>query len=183
MKKRKKVFYFITLFTLLVFSISCASTAVNDNKIEQTEQIIETKIEDSTEVLIEPSTPVVEEAPAVSLYKDKRYITHNDLKRFGQFIVIYNDTSDEFTQLDIFDEAMYAKQKTINNLFKEAEKLDYREQVWIDLDEHPTLQKALLEGSERLFVINAITDNGDFYTKTWNPFLDFWDITMLKQKI
>jgi hypothetical protein len=178
MKKRKKVFYFVALFTLLIFSISCASIPINDNKIEQTEQIVETEIEDSVEVLVEPSTPVMEDIPAVSLYKDKRYITHNDLKRFGQFIVIYNDSSDKFVQIDIFDEAMYAKEKTINNLLEEDDKLDYREQIWIDLDEHPSLQKALLEGPERLFVINAFNDLGDLYTKTWNPFLDFWDITI-----
>jgi hypothetical protein len=178
MKKRKKVFYFVALFTLLVFSISCASTPVSDNKIESVAQIIETEIEDSAEILVEPIAPVIEDIPAVSFYKEKRYISNNDLKRFGQFIVIYNGSSDKFVQIDIFDEAMYAKEKTINNLLKEEEPLDYREQIWIDLDEHPALQKALAEEPERLFVINAFTELGDLYTKTWNPFLDFWDISI-----
>ncbi|MFA7671500.1 MAG: hypothetical protein WCY53_04485 [Sphaerochaetaceae bacterium] len=186
MKKSKKIPYFLTLFVLIAFTLSCATTvefAEEEVIAEQTNSTVNaevlTTVEEELEAPLEEyvlSTDV--DKPIITAYKDRRVITANEVERFGQFIVVYNDTDTILTQIDIFDEAMFAENGEIANLLEENEELPYWEEIWIDLDKHSNLKKALSSGPERLFVINALNDDGEMYFRSWNPFLDFWDITL-----
>lgn len=186
MKKGRRLPYFLTLLVLIAFTLSCATTLASTEEEVLAGQInstgnteVLTGVEGALETPFEEFVSSVDvDKPVITAYKDRRFVTLNGVERFGQFIVVYNDTDTILTQIDIFDEAMYGENGEIVNLLEENGEVYYREQIWIDLEKHPKLKQALSSGPERLFVINALNDDGEMYFRTWNPFLDFWEITL-----
>ena len=194
MKTIKLSFLFIVFFIVLLFSMSCAS--VDTDKLESdgtssvvaetTEQVVVAapsvqaekipvqvaeEITEATDEMILPTKSIAR------VIENKRFVTYADVPRYGDYLIISNDTGFSLAQIDIFTEAMYRSSDTMENLINDMP-LEEGGQRIVKLQEYPELYEALLAKDDSIYIVNAIDTDGDYYVYTWNPATDPWDVVI-----
>ena len=71
------------------------------------------EITEATDEMILPTKSIAR------VIENKRFVTYADVPRYGDYLIISNDTGFSLAQIDIFTEAMYRSSDTMENLNNE----------------------------------------------------------------
>ena len=154
-------------------SVSCTSTSV----VETPAPIVEEPV---VEVVVSPdpveAAPVTRASKAALTVPD-RYVKVRPVTRYGDRLVVTNQTGYTLNRLDLFSDTMYLNSPYMRNLFGD-EPLADRDSRDIVLDQHPDLKAAVETRDGSLLTLNALDLDGDMYYRAWDPEADPWHIIM-----
>nr|WP_319475079.1 hypothetical protein [uncultured Sphaerochaeta sp.] len=177
----------ILVLGLLLLLVSCATSPTAEPMHEiESEAISPALIEAAPSLAPETETlRTALDAPQTSiaqLIKPKRVFRYGDVPRYGEYLIISNETGYTLVQLDIFNESMYRLSDQMDNLL-EPEALIHHGQQRIALFKFPLLQQTLEQQGTESYAVNAIDIDGDRYSFSWLPETDSWNIEITEDEL
>jgi hypothetical protein len=166
--RRFAVLVFVGLLFLL---FSCASTESVETLAPEVPLVTEAP---STEVAPDVDTSPVSIATLVVPKRAAKFI---QVPRYGDHLIIGNDTGFTLTRIDVFNAAMYGESTDMENLLG-GTLLGDQQEYRVDLSDFPPLATALQSKQDEMFIVNAIDHEGDLYHFAWNPLVDPWNIVV-----
>nr|WP_321264383.1 hypothetical protein [uncultured Sphaerochaeta sp.] len=180
----------ILVLGMLLLLVSCATSTTAEPMHEiESEVVFPISIEDLSTTSPETETPIAAlDAPdeqqnsIAQLIKPKRVFHYGDVPRYGEYLIVSNETGYTLVQLDIFNESMYRSNDQMDNLL-EPEALIHHGQQRIALFKFPLLQQALEQQGKESYSVNAIDIDGDRYSFSWLPETDSWNIEITEDEL
>lgn len=186
MKKHTMAFLLLICIGMLLTLSACANTSIIDKSpelqektVENTEFVLDSHAEEQPPEPVAPSEPheITTEQSIAAIVTPERYIKHELLTRYGQYIQVSNETGFPITRLDLFNDSMYRTSSEMGNLLGDAV-LEDAQQVYIYLPDYPALEQALQKKDNNPFYLNALDIDGDLYYLEWLPETDPWYIAI-----
>jgi len=180
----------ILFLSLLLLLVSCATSTTAEPMHEiESEAVFPVSIEDLSTTAPETEAPIAaldtpdeQQNSIAQLIKPKRVFRYGDVPRYGEYLIISNETGYTLVQLDIFNESMYRSSDQMDNLL-EPESLIHHGQQRIALFKFPLLQQALEQQGTDSYSVNAIDIDGDRYSFSWLPETDSWNIEITEDEL
>ena len=180
----------ILVLGMLLLLFSCTTTSTDESMHEiESEAIFPVSIEDLSTTAPETEAPIAalyapdeQQTSIAQLIKPKRVFHYGDVPRYGEYLIVSNETGYTLVQLDIFNESMYHSSDQMDNLL-EPEALIHHGQQRIALCKFPLLQQALEQQGTESYSVNAIDIDGDRYSFSWLPETDSWNIEITEDEL
>ena len=178
MNKKRVLSFSVILASLVLLLFSCASTP----PVEPLAPIVEESVREAV-VTPDPVEPVaMVPSSKISLIFPDRHVKVRPVARYGDRLVVTNQTGYVLKHFDLFSDAMYLESASMRNLLGD-ESLEDRASRDILLKEHPELRAAIEQRDGELLTVNAIDTDGDRYYRTWDPAADSWHIILSLEDI